>query len=205
MTTPEGRPRPQYGEYATPEEQLAHIKDPPPHMLEQHPGGRPGAYGEANGMVPPVVHPGGDVDASAGSPGSHRQAGVPGAQQRATSHALDRVATLALLALGLYSVLSTLVTMTDLPTYLDHTMEQMGMGSFTATPTAGVIAAVISGVNIVVWVAAAAFSTLSLRKGRISFWIPLVAGVAVALVTGVCYAVLLMGDPSFIDYVSNAA
>jgi len=207
MTAADGRPRPQYGEYATPEEQLAHIKEPPPYMLEQHPAARAGTSVQGSGSVGPAAGPADRSDASSGPAASQqRTAAQPaGPRQQAMSRGIDRFATLGLLALGLYSVLTTLVTMTDLPGYLDHAMDQIGVGSYTSTPATGVVAAVISGVNILVWIAAAALATMSLRAGRVSFWIPLVAGVFVTLVTGVCYAVLLMNDPSFIDYVMRSA
>lgn len=203
MTTPDGRPRPQYGEYATPEEQRAHIKELPPHLLEQHPTAEPGAYGEGSRGVPPAARPDHAWRAAPGVPRNAADGREQGARPQTSSRGVDRFATIALLALGLYSVLTTVATMTDLAGYLEQTMKAMGMGSYTATAATGIVAAVVSGVNIVVWIAAAWLSTVSLRAGRLTFWIPLAAGVAVTLITGVCYAVLLMGDPSFIEYLGR--
>jgi hypothetical protein len=198
MTDPERRPRPQYGEYATPEEQRARIKDPSAHPFgspAQPSAGERGSYGERSGVpIPPIARA--DVP---------EETAQPSARQRATNRGVDRIATLALLALGLYSVLSTLVTMADLAGYLDSTMKQLGIGSYTATPTTAVIAVVISVVNVVAWLVSAPLSMLSLRAGRISFWIPLTAGVVVTVITAICYAVLLMSDPSFVASVTRSA
>lgn len=211
MSDHETRPRPQYGEYATPEEQLARIKDISAHPFsaDLH-AARPGAYGESSNGAPaatPAGPPNGPNNASSKrSAPSHAAAPRhPAAPQRSSARAVDRVATLALLALGLYSVLSTVVTMTDLAGYLNDTMQQIGVGTYTATPTTGVIALVISVVNVVLWLAGAVLSARSMRAGRVSFWIPLTAGVLVTLVTATCYGVLLMNDPSFVHYVMRGA
>lgn len=212
----ETRPRPQYGEYATPEEQLARIKDISAHPFsaELHTI-RPGAYGESSNGASPADAAGPPNRSQLTAPEqfappertgpTHTVPRHPAVRQPSSARAVDRVATLALLALGLYSVLSTIVTMTDLAGYLNDTMQQIGVGTYAATPLTGVIALIISVVNVVLWLVSAVLSARSMRAGRVSFWIPLTAGVLVTLVTATCYGVLLMNDPSFVQYVMRGA
>jgi hypothetical protein len=44
----------------------------------------------------------------------------------------------------------------------------------------------------------------SLRKGRLTFWIPLVAGILAALIASVLMLVVASGDPSFIAYMNRS-
>jgi uncharacterized membrane protein YhaH (DUF805 family) len=55
------------------------------------------------------------------------------------------------------------------------------------------------------WLVTLALSLRSLRAARLSFWIPLVAGVVVTIVAMICFLVLFFGDPAFMEYVSRNA
>ncbi|MBN9169087.1 MAG: hypothetical protein J0J11_04055, partial [Microbacterium sp.] len=43
----------------------------------------------------------------------------------------------------------------------------------------------------------------TLRRGRISWWIPLVGAVVTYAVVYICIAVPLLGDPAFMQYVTS--
>ncbi|MEZ3159675.1 DUF6264 family protein [Microbacterium sp. BWT-B31] len=182
---PDPRPRPAYGEYATPEEQRARIKDP----------GAAWVYSPAADAV---------VAPEQAAPAQPVPEPAPAGVRAGRPHPVDRVVTLALLAYGLINVAFTAFSFLDLASVAQQAMDLMGIeGEFTnvdAARTWGIVAAVVL---VVGYVATAALSVLQLRRGRIAWWIPLAGAVATYLVVYVCLAVPLLGDPAFIGYVSN--
>ena len=177
MTDPDERPRPAYGEYATPEEQRARIQHPGP---VSHPAPQPTAPG-----VPLPVAPGRAAAAA--------RVGMA-----------DRIITIVLLAYGLYIVVTTAIELSDFSTFADMWMKTMGIpGSFTATAqaqawaTAGVI------VFAAGWLAAALLSWRAIARGRRAWWIPVVAAVVSWIALAICLTVPLMGDPAVIQWFSD--
>ena len=109
MSTPDPRPRPQYGEYATPAEQKARIAHPQP----------PAVHTPAPSSHPVPSGAGGGRPASPAAP-----------------HPVDRVVTFALLAYGAFNVITSAIAFFDLAGVADMTYRMMGIaGSFTNTPT----------------------------------------------------------------------
>ncbi|MDQ1583415.1 MAG: hypothetical protein QOF36_1469 [Microbacteriaceae bacterium] len=182
MSESEPRQRPQYGEYATPEEQRSRIQVPP----EQ-------AHKEPV-PVPATREP---------QPGARFGASPATDASRTPLRTADRVATIALLAFGLFNVGTTVPGMLNLSLTLNAAFQQAGIGSYTPTPIANEIGIGIVVLYVAGWLMTAILSALSLRKGRITFWIPLVAGVIIGLVTVVCFIVLLLGDPAFTQYITR--
>lgn len=166
---PDPRPRPQYGEYATPEEQRARIRQPDVTVALET-GAAPGA---AQPTPEAVV---------AASPPRRRL--------------VDRVVTIALLAYGLFNVLSSFPAFLDYELYAQTMFQVMGVDAELADPAAGrpwgIAAAVLLAVG---WIATALVSWWSLRRGRITWWIPLVAGIVFTFTAGVLMIVPLMNDP----------
>jgi phosphoglycerol transferase MdoB-like AlkP superfamily enzyme len=176
----EPRPRPQYGEYATPEAQAEAMR-------------RRGAERRSPVSSPATPAPAVSSPAIASQPRPASRAGR-----------VNLVVTVALLALGLLNVTVSAGSYADLPTTMRTLFAELGYGTFTPTPLVSAIgiAAVILG--FVVWAAAAAVSVLLLRRGRMSWWVPL-AGAAVLFVTvAVLMCVALFSDPSFIGYLEQA-
>jgi hypothetical protein len=174
---PAGPPRPQYGEYASPEEQRARIRQP--------------AYPPASpqpGAAPPPLPPIAPIPGPAAS--------APGVRR----HPVDFVVTLALLAYGLWNVVSTVPALFDIGSYVHELLSVMGTDAQLSDPDAargyGIAAAVVM---IVLWLAAAVLSGLQMRRGRIAWWIPLVAGVLASLVTGILLTIPLLADPGVRD------
>jgi hypothetical protein len=190
MTDNERRPRPQFGEYATPEEQRASIQVPPEiaHASESVPVAR-------TSMPPALTQP----------PGSSPARDSAALSATAGRHAGDRIATIALLTFGLFNVVTTVPGLLDLSSTLNTAFERMGVGSFTPTATASAIGIVLAVFYSLAWLATLGLSLRSLRAGRVSFWIPLVAGIVVTIVAMVCFLVLFFGDPAFMEYVSRNA
>lgn len=181
MSTPEeSRPRPQYGEYATPEEQRAHILQPAP--------------------VPPPVDPAGGPSPYVAHPPTPR----PTTTAARPSRTADRVITLALLAYGLVTVITAVPQLLDFTGFAETWMEMAGVEeTFTNTAQGeqfGTIAAVVFGAG---WVLTALLSWRSLARGRLTWWVPLVGAIATFLAVSALLTVPLLGDPAISSHFSG--
>jgi len=166
------RARPQYGEYATPEEQRARIQEPAPWQLEP-------VTPIMTNVVPDPAEP----------------AVAPVAERR--PRPVDRVVTFALLAYGLVNVISSVPAFLDYGAYAETMLAVLGVDVQISDPAAGRawgIAAVL--VLAIGWCATAAVSIWSLRRGRLTWWIPLVGGILFTFIAGALMAVPLMNDPA---------
>ncbi|MBO0979264.1 DUF6264 family protein [Microbacterium sp. SD291] len=174
--------RPQYGELATPEEQRRAAGLPP--LDEVQP-------------LPEQATPAQSVAPAAA---------VPEAPVSSGSRPVDRLVTIALLAYGLVNVVITGLSYLDFSTVMDQAMNTLGIeGEFTNFAqgrTWGTIAAVVL---VIGWSLTAMLAIRRLRRGRRSWWVPLVGAAATLLLTSICVAVPMLGDPAFLDYVSKAS
>lgn len=172
---PDPRPRPAYGEYATPEEQRAHILRPDP-ALTPH--------------APPVVStPPGPITFGAASGTTDGTVPRP--------RVVDRIVTIALLTYGLFNVLSSVPAFLDFGVYLQSLSTVLGADVTLSDPAAakpwGTAAAIVL---IVGWIGTAAISLWSLSRRRLTWWIPLTAGVVFTVISGVLVMIPLMNDPA---------
>lgn len=177
------RPRPQFGEYATPDQQRDAIKVP----LSDHES------------VPVESHV---------SPTSHISVqGTPHAKpvsgDRATPSAGNRFATVALLGIGLVTVLLTVPALLDLPAAIAPAFTQLGVGNFTANELARTMGWGALVAEIVLWVLALWLSLRALRQGKLAWWIPLVFGVIANVVVFAAIAIAMTADPAFTEYVNR--
>ena len=176
----EPRPRPQYGEYASPEEQRARMKLPPP------PVAPPAQTPMAPAVPPPPMW------------------GAPSPPAPRAGHPVDRVGTIALLAYGAVNVVVSMFSFFDLPAATTAMYRVLGItGDFTNVDAArgwGIAAAVVL---LLGYVGTALLAVRTLRRGRISWWIPLVGAVVTYAVVYICIAVPLLGDPAFMQYVTS--
>lgn len=166
--------RPQYGEYATPDEQRRLAGLPP---LDAAP------------VAAPVID---------------QPAPAEPARSVAKARPWDRIITIALLAYGLVNVIMTGLSYLDLPTVMNESMRILGVeGEFTNFAQGrlwGTIAAVLL---VVGWVITAWFSLRRLRSGKLTWWVPLVGAAATMLVVSICITVPMLGDPAFLAYVDG--
>ncbi|WP_137843977.1 DUF6264 family protein [Microbacterium sp. 2FI] len=185
-SAPDPRPRPAYGEYATPEEQRARIKQPDvTHALET------GQPVDAPAGVPAVAAP-------APAPATDSAVRADAAPPR--RRAVDRIVTAALLGYGLISVISSFVAMADYPAYAETLFDIMGVDTQLTDPDAGQVWGTAAGIVLVIgWMLTAALSWLSIRRGRLSWWIPIVGGIVFTLIAGVLMVVPIMTDPAVWD------
>ena len=174
------RPRPQYGEYATPEEQRARIRQPDVTIALDN--GRP-VEEAAPVAAPATVAPGADV--------------VPTRRRP-----VDRIVTFALLAYGLVNVISSFAAFLDYSAYAETMFTVLGVEAELSDPASGrpwgIAAALLLTVG---WLATAAVSWWNVSRGRLSWWIPLVAGVLFTFAAGVLMVIPLMNDPAAWDAV----
>lgn len=178
------RPKPKYGEYATPEEQRARIAEPLAPLGE------------------PVSYPSREAademsSASEVQPVGHGR--LHGASRR-----IDAVVTTAFLVYGLATLLTSLRDFMDIPGVINRgylSMVTRGLiasaPAFQSTVAANLVGIGLAALWSAVWVAAVAYSWVRVRAGRLAFWVPLVAGVLANLVLAVAILVLLLTDPSW--------
>ena len=170
------RPRPQYGEYATPEEQRARIQQPDMTWL---------------------LETGQDPDALHGAPAkSAASVAAPAAAVPKSGRFADRVATIALLVYGLVNVVTSIPSMIGYESYASTLLGLLGVDTQLADPAAGrpwgVAAALVMAIG---WLVTAYVSWRSLKAGRVTWWIPLVAGIVFLFVSGTLLMVPIVSDP----------
>lgn len=166
--------RPEYGEYASAEDQAKAI-----------------ARSQPPGVPAPEPPPG----ATAGP--------TPSAAP-ASGGMLDRLVTVVLLALGLVYLIGGAGGYLDLATTLDTVYAQFGIGEYTPTPATSAFGIAFVASQAVIWLSAAVWSYRRLSRGRRSWWVPVLGAVATFLVTVTLFGALLAKDPAFLAYVSAA-
>ena len=168
------RPRPQYGEYATPEQQRA-------------------ARGLPSEPLPPLP----DTLVPAAAPAKEPATASTPRPRRA-----DRIVTFALLAYGLLTVIMSGTSYLNLAPTLNDALSMVGVegqfSNFAAARTWGVIATIAL---VVGWTLTAVLSVRRLRAGKITWWLPIVGAVVTVTLVSICIMVPLVGDPAFIEHV----
>lgn len=179
---PDPRPRPQYGEYATPEEQRARIQHPDATWALD--------AGQAPAETPATETHGWPVDTSPAPP-------------VAPARNADRIVTLALLIVGGFNVALSAVSYFDLANLAGRAMELLGMpGEFTNVASAQLWGPIAAVVLIVGFLITAFFAWRRVRAKRLSWWVPLVGAVVTYALVYVCLAIPLLGDPAFVQFAS---
>ncbi|HOA86096.1 MAG: hypothetical protein GX871_03865 [Microbacteriaceae bacterium] len=187
----DGRERPEFGEYATPEEQqaLRMPLDPRASHDPSAPLAQLASMENANYTpLPPAAAPG-MPDAP---PAPARRGGLA-----------NRIVTLALLAYGLVSVLTTIPRYLDFASLANEAFQMAGIpgefSNFAQGSTMGTAAAFILAVGfaLTAWVA-----IRRLRRGQRAWWVPIVGSLVVNIPVVICLMTALMNDPAMIDYAS---
>ena len=197
---PDGRPRPRYGESATPEEQRARIHQPDAtfaldagEKIDQPAPAAPPPAAPAT-QVPAARQPG----AGAGMPGS----GMPGSAP--TRHPVDRIVTIALLAYGAINVVFSALSFFDLAALATQALRILGStAEFTNDEAARVWGPIAAVVLVIGYLVTLLLSVRRLRSSRLPWWLPLVGAAATYIVVYICLAVPLLGDPAFVEYATT--
>ena len=199
---PERRPRPQYGEYATPQEQAKIIADslPPVSAL----------------LVPAPAVPtpaGSPASASPKARGSaHR---VPDAATRASANVAvrpaaprrprrwDLILTALLLGYASVNVIGQLMARDMLSTIVTQFFVAQGIGAYTPTALTTTLGNSLNVVTLTLFAVTVLVTTWMLRRGRVAFWVPIAGGVAATIVALVFVVILLQSDPAFTAYIAG--
>lgn len=199
----ERRPRPQYGEYATPEEQRAAIKEPAEWQLEasetdaapQQPA--PGAYrpgGPQHPQAPPPQAP------------LHwpQDESRPPQQPAVRPGFIDRLVTFVLLGFGLSNVFGVVSDAFNGGQVMRESMAVMG-GSYEKLADALPAwlwqgQAIIYGV---VWLVTLVVSISAMRRGRRSWWIPVVGAVVAGILFFAIFVIALGEHPELLNIVPS--
>lgn len=180
MTDP--RPRPQYGEYASPNEQAEAAGLPAP------------------SFAPPVVPPAAE---RAAERAAVERGAAPSRTGAAAPRRWDAFLSYALLAYGAVTVVAGFFQFTDLNAVIEQVYTMMSIGTYTPTALAGTLGIVINVSNIVLFVVTVIVTTRVLRTGRLAFYLPIIGGAIAYLVSFACLAALMLADPAFIAYVGR--
>lgn len=176
MTVPE-RPQPQYGEYASKEEQVSALERSGVKPLE------------ASLALPPAAVP----PATA----------VPGSRPFRSSNLLDSVATIFLLSFGLVYVIGGAETYLNLGTMLHSMLTQLDMGDYHPTEQTAPIGVAILVVQSVIWVITAVWAYRRMSHAKHAWWVAVTGGVLAFLISSVLLGVLLAADPAFMAAITK--
>lgn len=172
------RPRPQYGEYATPEEQRARIRQPDMTRLLE------------TGQDPDAL----DAAAPADSPSGAARPADPSVRR---GRFADRVATIALLIYGLVYIVTGIPAMLDYDSYVGTVLQVLGVDGRLSDPSAGQPWAIAAALVLAIgWMLTAWVSWRRLARDRVTWWIPLVAGIAFAFVSSILLMIPIVSDPT---------
>ena len=213
----ESRPRPQYGEYATPQDQAAAIATslppvPPVLLPSDRPSsvapapeastrasGPPQKRGSRDAVHDPATHDSAahdpaNPDSAAHDPAKTSVAGHPAAAGR--QRRWDLVLSTGLMVYGFLNVLSGLFQYADLGAFLDQLYEAFNIGNYASTGMERPIGIAIVASNLLSFTLVAWFTVRALKAHKIAFWIPLVGGVVATIVSALFLQVLVANDPA---------
>lgn len=175
------RPRPQYGEYASPEEQRARIAVPD-------------ASDAISSGESLTVGPAPSAPAVADAPTVRR------------ARPVDRILTFALLGYGLVNILVSVSSFLDFPSFAQTYFQILGIeGEFSNIADGVFWGRVASIVMVVGYLVTAWLSIRRLRTGKLTWWVPLVGGAVTHLIVGFCLVTPLMADPAMAEFFGSVA
>ena len=197
---PERRPRPQYGEYATPQEQAKIIADslPPVSPLLVPPPAAP--------AVQPASAPPTAVGSAHRAPNAATRASASAAQGTAAPRRRrrwDLILTAVLLGYASVNVIAQLTARDMLTTIVTQFFVAQGIGDYTPTALTTTLGNSLNVVTLALFVLTVLATTWMLRRGRVAFWVPIAGGVAASIVALVFVVILLQSDPAFAAYLAG--
>jgi uncharacterized protein DUF6264 len=173
------RPRPQYGEYATPEE-----------------------VAEARGPLPAEpTDPVSRLAAPIASPVSSRAAKAPVVVPHPRQG--TNMITVLLLVFGIWNTVTSIPSYLDFGTVLSQALEVLGYGTVTFGAIAHTAGIVLLTISLLLLIAAVGVSFRLMREGRRSLWVPLAAGALDVLATVIVMAVVVANTPALAHVLHN--
>jgi len=201
------RPRPEYGEYATPAEQAEAM------------GLTPVELAQLTTLTPaakPVAEPA-EVATAAVSKDKSGELAPPAASDaiplpppsktpdlQTGARRWDLPITYGLLFYGAFTVFSTVVDARAYGSSLQAMFTQfVGKDSFSAVDLANDLGPWIAAAHGVIFVITVALTVVSIRRKRVSFYIPLLGAVAAGIVTMIFSAVIVANDPTLMAFIQS--
>lgn len=197
------RPRPRYGEYA-PEGWVSPV--PPAEAAPPAGQGEAPPVGQQPGQQPTSwsQHP----RQGQGEGGAQPYPGPPATPAAlSTGRRVDRVATFVLLGLAGYNVISNLLLVSGFSRTLLSAFSAQGypVDDFSGQAALQQAGAAIAIVSLVVFVPMLVLTLRRLRAGKLTFWVPLVAGAVVTIVQMVLVLSVFLGDAAFVQSLLDSA
>ena len=197
MTGDDERPRPQYGEYATPEE-VAEARGPLP-VEPADPVSRLAT------PIPGRVSARGAKGSARTTPGLS-SAPPPRGQPVAARHPrqANNLITVILLIAGIWNTVTSIPSYLDFGPVLSQGVELAGYGTVTfgaIAHTGGIVLLVIS---FLLLIAAVGVSFRLMRAGRRSIWVPVVAAAVFVVTSIVVMTVIVANTPALAHVLHNA-
>jgi hypothetical protein len=171
--------RPQYGEYATPEQQAA-------------------ALGTSRSRVELPA-----PEASTARQLPPPQLSTPGTEILPTRHPVDAFVTSLFLGIGVVVTINSLGSNLDLFTAINNAALQLGYGKYTSTGLAQTIGVLLSAVQVVSLLITVFLSLRAVRRGRRAFYIPLLGAAVFVVIAIILLMVALLGDPAFVAHIQQ--
>ncbi|HEU0205555.1 MAG TPA: DUF6264 family protein [Pseudolysinimonas sp.] len=189
------RPRPRYGEYATPEE-VAAARGPSPaeptdpvSRLAAPIASRPSAR-----AAEPVRRP---------SP-SWRLTPPPGRPLGARHpRPANNLITVLLLVFGIWNTVTSIPSYLDFGAVMSQAVELGGYGPVTFGPIAHTAGIVLLVISLLLLIAAVGFSLRLMGSGRRSIWVPVTAGALFLIASIVVMTVVVANTPALLQVLHN--
>ncbi|MDI2099489.1 DUF6264 family protein [Ruicaihuangia caeni] len=180
--------RPEFGAFATPDEQARrrgtadqHEKDAGGHARPTPPAGSKSAWRAATPAKQPAPPLPGMVPLA------------PNERSERNRRA-DRFVAYVLLALGFLNVVSSAPAYLALQSTLNMAYEQLGAGPFDNPELASAMGVAIVIVQAVIWVATFALTLTRIRAGRLAWWVPVVGAFVAFIALAVMLTVVMATD-----------
>jgi hypothetical protein len=213
----EDRERPQYGEYATPEQQrramgLPPVDEPQTSRVPVRPPTSTPASAPASASTPaPTPAPTPTPETRSGPDASPL---VPGVQNDADPDApalprggggvrRDRLVTVTLLACGAITVATSIRGYLDFSSSIEQLDASLGVGKFGHAELADQTGIWLLVIEIVLYAASLLVALRLLRRGRISFYVPLLGALAFWIVSAIALWVLFQANPTVMSQIDG--
>ena len=195
--TPPIPPVPAYGEYASPEHAEAARQAQLPPAAQQPITAAPQPYGQP--VQPYGQQPYGQQPYGAQPYG---QPPLPSGQRPLRTG--DMITSIILLAVGFLSTIYAILNAVSLPMQFQLLYEDNGVsGSYEPSVGATVATVVIIASHLILLAVAGIVTPLLIRKRRVSFWVPLVAGAIASLIFFIAVVAVVLADPNLMEVITE--
>jgi hypothetical protein len=150
---------------------------------------------------PPIVPPPPAIEQRAA--GIPAPSAVPSVRRPPASRTIDRFATLALLVIGLLTVLNSAPSFLHFAANLNTFAASYSLGDYSDQALANRIGYALLAANILLYVLTVLWAFRFMARGRIAVYIPMVGFVAYLIIAVVLLSVLGVADPSYFNQLST--